>query len=194
MSALPALETKLDELFTEWTPELSGNARRALARYLPWISLLLGLLTFYSAYLVWHWAHVSNQFIIYPGPLGSTAGGSRPVGSRFTFGIWLAIVVLIAEAGLYIAAFRALDDRRRRGWDLFFYALLLNSVFGFIIMLTAYGDFGNFLARLVGSAVGLYLLFQISEFYRTGPTRPPAAKPQPAKKRTAKARPKRKKA
>lgn len=195
MSAFPVLEQKLDRLYANWAPELSGNARRALAQYLPWISLIASLLSLYAAYVVWHWAHTINQLITYSNNLNVVSGGGPATSNGLTFGIWLSIAILVAMALLYVLAMRPLRERQRHGWDLLFYAMLLNVVYGFIIMLTAYGDFGNFMARLVGSAVGLYALFQIRELYAVRMTKQPRlATKKRALTRQTRSRSKRKKA
>jgi hypothetical protein len=62
-------------------------------------------------------------------------------------------------------AFPATKARTKRGWDLMFYALLVNIVYGVIILFSNYGGVGNFIFSLIGSAIGLWLLFQIRGKY-----------------------------
>ena len=60
MSAFKSLEKKLDDLFVRQAPPLQANGKRALIQYLPWINLILGILTLYSIYVIWHWAHLAS--------------------------------------------------------------------------------------------------------------------------------------
>jgi hypothetical protein len=165
MSAFPGIEKSLDNIFVKQAPELPDNGKKALVKYLPWINLILGLLTLYTVYVLWHWAHLANNLINYANSLSAAYGGPQVANSRMTFGIWLGLIVLAAEALLYIAAFPATRDRKKSGWDLMFYALLVNVVYGVVILFTNYGGIGSLIGTLIGSAIGLYLLFQIRGSY-----------------------------
>jgi hypothetical protein len=175
MSALKSLEKNLNSYMVKQAPPLPTNAKKALVQYLPWINLVLGLLTLYSVYVIWHWAHLANNLINYANSVSAAYGGPQIVSGRLTFGIWLGLVVLAVEALLYIAAFPATRDRKKSGWDLMFYALLVNIVYGVVILFTDYGGFGTLLWTLIGSAIGLYLLFQIRDSYSTSKRRPAKA-------------------
>jgi hypothetical protein len=179
MSAFPILENKLDELSERWAPELSDSGKRTLTGYLPLISLVLGFANLYAAYLVWHWAHVATRLLTYTNNLSASYGGPRVSSNHLTFGIWLGLVVLVIEVALYLVAYPALRTRKKVGWDLLFYALLLNVLYGAIIMFTAYGDVGNLIGNVIGSGVGLYALLQIRDAF--GAKTPPIDK-RPAKK------------
>ncbi|HET7059766.1 MAG TPA: hypothetical protein VFH99_00390 [Candidatus Saccharimonadales bacterium] len=179
MSAFRSLEKNLDDWLVKQAPPLPPNAKRTLVEYLPWINLILGVLTLYSVYIIWHWAHLANNFINYANSVGAAYGAPQIAANRLTFGIWLGLVVLAAEALLYLAAFPATRDRKKSGWDLMFYAFLVNVAYGVVILFTAYGGFGSLIWTLIGSAIGLYLLFQIRGNYKatTARSRPAASKP-----------------
>ena len=165
MSAIQTIETKLDEIFVKNAPALPTNGKKALVKYLPWINLVLGLLTLYSAYLLWHWAHYANALINYANSYGALYGGPTISTDRMNFGLWLALVFLIIESVIYLAAFPATRKRQKRGWDLMFYAVLVNIVYAVIVAFTRYGGVGSLLFGLIGVAIGLYLLFQIRASY-----------------------------
>ncbi len=80
--------------------------------------------------------------------------------------IWLSIAVLVVEALLYIAAFNPTKARKKSGWDLLFYALLVNVAYGIVVAFTYYGGIGRLLGSLIGSAIGFYFLFQIRASYK----------------------------
>jgi len=164
MSALQPLEKNLDDLFVKKAPPLPASGKKALVEYLPWINLVLGLLALLVVYGLWNWAHADNGLINYANSLSSAYGGPT-VGNRLSFGIWLGLVVLTVEALLYIAAFPATRERKKSGWNLMFYAMLVNLLYGVIIAFTSYGGVGSLIGTVIGSAIGLYLLFQIRSSY-----------------------------
>ena len=183
MSALRSLESNLDDFFVKQSPPLPSNAKKALVYYLPWINLILGILTLYSVYLIWHWAHLASNAVNYANSISAVYGGPQIATNRLTLGIWLGLIVLAVEAILYIAAFPATKDRKKSGWDLMFYAFLVNVVYGVVILFTSYGSLGTLIWTIIGSGVGLYLLFQIRGSYSANRTkRQPAATTKSRKK------------
>jgi len=75
MSALQPLETTLNDFFVKKAPELPANGKKSLVQYLPWINLGLGLVSLYSVWVLWHWAHFANQLINYANSLSAITGG-----------------------------------------------------------------------------------------------------------------------
>jgi uncharacterized membrane protein HdeD (DUF308 family) len=169
MGTLESLETRLNDIFVKQAPPLPVSSKKALVQYLPWINLILGVLALYTVYALWHWAHFASGLINYANTLSATYGGPMIATHRLSFGIWLGLVVLAAEALLYIAAFSATRDRKKSGWNLMFYALLVNVAYGVVMLFTNYGGIGTLLSTLIGSAIGLYLLFQIRSSYGLHP-------------------------
>lgn len=173
MSALQPLEKNLNDLFVKKAPPLPAAGKKALVEYLPWINLVLGLLELFGVYGLWHWAHLadnlSNGLINYANSVSSAYGGPAISATRMSLGLWLGLILLGVQALMYIAAFPGTRERRKSGWNLLFYALLLNIVYGVIIMFTSYGGFGNLIGAVIGSGLGLYLLFQIRSSYTKAP-------------------------
>ncbi|MEK7059496.1 MAG: hypothetical protein AAB971_01940 [Patescibacteria group bacterium] len=166
MSALQSLEKSLDEIFVKKAPALPEGGKKALVEYLPWINLILGVLTLYSAYVIWHWAHLASKYIDYANTLSAAYGGPSVASvNRLSTGIWLGLGVLVVEAVLYLLAFPATRARKKAGWDLMFYAALVNVAYGVVILFTTYGGPSNLIGSIIGSAIGLYLLFQIRSSY-----------------------------
>lgn len=174
MSALGSLEKNLDDFFVRQAPPLPPNAKKALVHYLPWINLILGILTLYSVYVIWHWAHLASNLINYANSISAVYGGPQITNNRLTIGIWLGLIVLAIEAVLYIAAFPATRSRKKSGWDLMFYAFLVNVAYGVIILFTDYGSISTLIWTIIGSGIGLYLLFQIRGSYSSAKRRPAA--------------------
>lgn len=166
MGSLKSLETKLDDVFVKNAPALPDGGKKALVQYLPWINLVLGLLSLLAVYNLWHWAHLANKLVDYANSLSAIYGGPAVVTHRLTFTVWLSIIVLAVQAVLYIAAFTGLRDKKKSGWNLIFYALLVNAAYGVVVLFTDYGGVGNLIGSLIGTAIGLYFLFQIRASYK----------------------------
>lgn len=166
MGALP-LEKSLDDLFVKQAPALPAGGKKFLVQYLPWINLILGLISLYTAWALWHWAHFANSLVNYANSLSAAYGGPVVATNRMSVGIWLGVVVLAVEALLYIAAFPGTKARKKSGWNLLYYALLVNIVYGVVVLFTNYGGIGNLIGAIIGSAIGLYFLFQIRSSYAT---------------------------
>jgi hypothetical protein len=164
MSSVDSLEKTLGDAF-KGAPKLPQGGKKALVQWLPWINLVLGILSLWTAYALWHWAHLANTLIDYANSLSRSLGGVGVVTHRLSFGIWLGIIVLIIEGLFYLAAFPGTRDHKKAGWDLMFYALLVNAVYGVVILFTNYGGVGNLIGYLIGTVIGLYLLFQIRDSY-----------------------------
>ncbi len=164
MRALQTLETKLDSLLGTNAPvNLSENSRRTIIEYLPWVNVVLGALAFWVALSLWHWAHPGQAFIDYANSLSPEYG--RSLIHRQTIGIWLGVVSLVAEGLLLVAAYPGTRDRKKHGWDLLFYAALLNIAYSVFILFTDYGSTDRLLLSLITSTAGLYLLFQVRSYY-----------------------------
>lgn len=166
MSSLSKLESSLNDVFVKKAPfQLPEKAKKVIVKYLPWLNLVLGVLTLWGVYVIWQWAHSVSKVVDTLNQLSNYYGISEPVSRSLSIGIWLALIVLLAEALLYIAAFPAIRARKKSGWYLLFYAMLVNVVYGVVILFTDYGGLGSFIGSLIGSVVGLYFLFQIRSTY-----------------------------
>jgi len=161
------LESMLNDILVTKAPKLPANAKKALVDYLPWINVVLGLITLLAAWGLWHWAHMANTLVNYVNNLNQLYGGTAAVTvNRMGFGIWLGIIVLVIEAVLYLAAFPGTRDHKKAGWNLLYYAVLVNVVYAVIVSFTNYGSIGSLIGSLLGSIIGLYLLFQIRSSYK----------------------------
>lgn len=165
MDAIDKLEKRLNEVFVDSAPALPPSIVKFIVRFLPWVNLLLGIFTFYAVWVLWHWAHYAQTVINYANQLNSAYGTNLMPIDRMSFGLWLAMGFLLIEGTIYVLAFPATRARQKRGWDLMFYAALINIIYCVIVVFTSYGSFGGLLFNLVGAAIGLYFLFQIRASY-----------------------------
>lgn len=178
MAAVTGLEAKLEEVFVKNAPALPAGGKKWLVSAAPWIALIVGVLSLWSAYVLWHWAHAVNGLANFANELCNTYGGSgcNVASSRFSFWIWASIVVLAVEGVLYLLAYPGLKARSKSGWNYLYYGALVNIAYAVVSLFSDYrGGIGSFLGALIGSAIGFWLLFQIRSTYkRTGAT-PPVA-------------------
>jgi hypothetical protein len=166
MSALDSLEKSLDGVFGNKSPvKLPENGKKAIVQWLPWISVILGVLTLWSAYALYNWARVANDVVDYVNELSRLYGGSTVSASRWSIGIWVSLAVVVVTGVIYLAAYPGLKARKKTGWNLLFYAALLNLVYGLVLLFTDYGGVGSFVGYLIGTVIGLWLLFQIRGAY-----------------------------
>lgn len=176
MSSLQPLEKNLDEIFNKNAPSLPKGAKKIIVEWLPYINLILGILTLLAAWGLYNAARTVNSLVDYANTLSATYGGEKIATNRLTFTVWLAIGVLAVEAVLYIAAFSGTKARKKSGWNLLYYALLINVVYGIVALFTDYGGVGRLFSSVIGSAIGAYFLFQIRDSYTSRKASKAAAK------------------
>lgn len=166
---LDQLETKLNELFVKNAPTLPKGGKDFLVQYLPYLTLLGGLFSAWAAYSLWHWATKVNQVADAVNQWGAAFGVEPVATSRWSVALWISLALLIVTAVLYILAYAPLKARKKSGWNLLFYALLINLVGGIVgLFADSYGyggGFGGLIGSLIGFAIGGWLLFQIREAY-----------------------------
>lgn len=159
------LEASLEGVFKK-TPKISDKARNVIVEWAPWADLVIGLFMVWAVYWLWHWAHVANALVDYANQLSASLGYGTVASTRMGAMVWVGLVVLAVEAVLYLAAFPGLKSRSKGGWNLVFWAAILNAVYGIVALFTDYGGFGNFLGYVIGTLVGLWILFQIKPAYK----------------------------
>ena len=177
MAALDGLASSLEGIFVKSAPKLPEGGKKVLVEWLPWINLVAGGLTLWSVDALSNWAHVANNLINNLNALGQAYGVDIPSVDRLNATVWIGLIVLAIEGVIFLLAFPATRARSKRGWDLMFYALLINLVYGIVVIFSDYGGVGNFIGYLIGSVIGLWLLFQIRSKYLgkgSAPTAPSA--------------------
>lgn len=161
---LNRLENKLAEYY-KGAPALPKGFKEGLVKWLPWISLVGGLLVLWGAWTLWSWGHALTSWINY----STRFYGTEPVIIHPAFGVfaWLALAFLIAEGILYLLAFPALRDRKKTGWDYLFGGVLLTLLYAIALAISPYGGIDTIIWALIGTIVALYVLYQIRGSYST---------------------------
>lgn len=162
------LEVALEDIFVKKAPALPQNAKKVIADMAPWITLVLGVLSLWSAYWLWQWAHTVNRLADYVNQWSAAFGAPVEPVNRMSFFVWLSLVAMIVQAAIYVIAFSPLKERKMAGWKWLFYATLMNIVVGVIGLFneSAYGGFSGLLGTLIGAAIGFYFLFQLKSEYQ----------------------------
>ncbi|HSW80767.1 MAG TPA: hypothetical protein VLG40_00050 [Candidatus Saccharimonas sp.] len=169
------LERWLNSIFVTKAPyTISQSGRQSLVSAMPWIALAAGAVMVWIAYLAWQALAFVGHFSAVANDLAQSLYG-RPYAQYhdLSFLLWVALVVLIVEAVLFFVAYPNLRDRKKFGWNLVFWVALINIAEA-VLQVVATGDVLGFTGQLLGSVVGLYLLFQMRAMYL--PTAPPSAR------------------
>ncbi|MCL4384597.1 chromate transporter [Patescibacteria group bacterium] len=135
----------LEDLFLRKAPALPTNVKEAIVKYGPYITLIILLLSLPGLLFV---LGVSALLA----PVSYYGGVSS--GLHFSFSVVFLIITLVLEA----LAVPGLIKRRRSGWNLAYYAALLNAVYNLVSL--------NIVSFLISTALSLWILFQIREYYK----------------------------
>ena len=125
-------------------PHLPAGAREFIVKVSPWLAVI-----FLIALL---------PFILIALGLGTIAAPFaflNGVGSGASYGIGL--IFTIASIILWALSIPGLFKRHRSGWEFSFYGVLLNFVQGLVAV--------NILSAIIGAVIGLYILFEVKEYY-----------------------------
>lgn len=138
------LEKEMRDLFAKF-PAFPDSLVELLVTLAPWGALLgaiFGILGFLSLVGVGSFVSVAS--------VGMGAYGSL-------WKMWVSIIGLGIAAVIYLLAFSPLRARKKRGWDLMYYAFLLNMAINVITF--------NIFALIIGFLIGGWILFQVRPKY-----------------------------
>ncbi|MFA7301211.1 MAG: hypothetical protein WC069_02805 [Candidatus Shapirobacteria bacterium] len=142
---LSQLETTLDLYLVKKAPAIPETAKEALVKYGPYITAVLMFMSLPIILGFLGLGAILSPF--------AYMGGFR-YGMGFSFGTLFTLATLVLQ-GL---ALPALFKRQISGWNFMFYVALLQAVENLIRF-----DLGSL---VVGSAISLYILFQIKSYYK----------------------------
>lgn len=176
---MESIEKSLDNLLVKNAPvQLPENAKKTIVEWLPWINLVFGVLQLWAALAFWQLAHLTNNLVDYANSLYAVTGNATRVSHLGLF-FYVSIIVLVADGVLILAAFPGLRAKSKvRGWNLLFYGLILNLVYGVFRLFTDIGGgFGSLFWAVVSAVIGAYFLFQVRSYYNgTKSTAKPSVK------------------
>jgi len=159
------LEEKLNELFVKKAPvQLPENGKKTLVQYMPWITLIGGVFSALAALGLYQLVMAASAWTSYANEI-SIAYGSGPItNSLYTPGLWGGLLILLLEAIFFFVAFGPLKAHQKKGWNLLFWVAIVNAVYSIVHLLIDM-NIVSLIFSLIGSALGLYILFQIRSYY-----------------------------
>lgn len=147
------LEKFLEDLFTKKiTYQLPPKAKETIVKIAPWVTLIVIVLSLPAVFAIFG--------------LGSFMAGLGGFSSRY----YLGLIILIIQVILMIMAFAPLQKRELKGWNYIYYSDLISIVYALFSSYTL----GSFVWSLLGSAIGLYILFQVKSHYKASSSVPTA--------------------
>ena len=161
------LEDKLAGLFKA-APKIPENGRKSIVQWLPWISLIFGVVQLLLTLGLWRAGRRVNEFVSSLNEIARSFGVESSTPQLNVF-YWIALVFLAASAVVLLLAYPGLRDRKKTGWNWLFYGALLNVVYGvFSIFFDSYygGGVSRFIGAVIGTAISFWLLFQVRDHYK----------------------------
>lgn len=159
MNSLQKLEHKGVEIFDKKMPwKLPKSARNSLGRVLWILALVGGILQLWSVWGLWQIGHYVRWAI------DANIGGNweQP---DLGFFFYLSVMVLLVEAVMVLVAAPKLKAIKKEGWNLLFYALLLNLAYGLVRLFTGFDGISNLFWVLISTAIAAYFLFQVRDYF-----------------------------
>lgn len=143
------LEAIFDKYLREKAPGLPKNWKEFLVKIIPYLAVI-GVIMILPATLA---IFGISSFLVPLGTFGGMMMGRPFLGVGYLINVLFLIIVLILQA----LAISPLFKRAKKGWRYLYYAALLNGLNSVI-----HFDLGGL---IIGTALSLYLLFQIKEYY-----------------------------
>ncbi|MCF2443043.1 hypothetical protein L0657_03665 [Dyadobacter sp. CY345] len=137
------LENELEPIFLGKFPPFPDDIKEFLVKYGPYLILfiaifmLFGLLTAFG--------------------IGTAAIGIGVVAYGSGFMMYISLFIATIIAVMYLMAFTPLRARKKAGWNLMYYALLLSLISSLVQL--------ALLSAIISGLIGFWVLFQIREKY-----------------------------
>lgn len=143
-SPLHQLEMWLDDILGHKAPAIPANGREAIVKIAPWITLVLLIIALPFVLALFGASAILSPFAF----LGGVHAGFSYL---ITWGLVLVtfVIQIIALPGMF--------KRKRKSWQLLFYSSLITGLMNILSI-----NIGG----LIGTIIGLYLLFQIRSYYK----------------------------
>ena len=162
---LTNVEKQFNEVFVSKAPyQLPTKFKEWVVEYMPIIGVVFGVIGLFATLALWRSAHLVNEVVDFSNSLSKAYGLSQNV-RGLGFSYYVAIASLFVTAIIPILAYPGLKAKSKsKGWNLLFYSALISLIYGVFNAIYQGGIF-SLISTLIGSAIGLYLLFQIRSFY-----------------------------
>ena len=149
------LISMLEPYFTTQAPfQIPTNGREMLVSWLPWINLVGGVLCVLL-------------FLSLLGLAGVVTTVSVVAGYNPGVYIWIPMLILLAQGVIHLVAFPGLRKNKLNAWKLLFWADVIFFVYnianGFVY---PSGLISGIIGAIVSVLIGMYLLFQVKNYYK----------------------------
>ncbi len=139
------LENTLYEYLYNKLPHLPNEWRELLVKIAPYITILFVVLSIPVILAALGVGAFLSPLVAMGGGIGAVAGFS------------VAIIVFAVSVVLEAMAIPGLFSRSKSGWQLMYYSTLINAIYNFVTF--------NLFGFILGTALSLYLLFQVKSHY-----------------------------
>ena len=143
----PLLKT-LDESYAK-LPKLPKKWTDLLVNYAPWLALIGGVILVFGALSLFGLGSFLTSYTMLAGVSG------------FAVTWMVAAVLLLAGGVLEFLSFAPLKARLEKGWNLMFYALLLNALSSVVRL-----SISEIIMAVISFLIGYYFLYQIKSYYK----------------------------
>ncbi|WP_159470788.1 hypothetical protein [Dyadobacter sp. 3J3] len=137
------LENELEPIFLGKFPPFPENVKEFLVKYGPYFLLVGAILTLFGLLAAFG--------------IGTAAIGVGMIAYGGGFSMYVGLLIATVIMVMYLMAFSPLRARKRAGWNLLYYALIL-SLISNLLQLALF-------AFIIGGVIGFWVLFQIREKY-----------------------------
>lgn len=144
----------LEPYFTKQAPfQIPKKWRENLVNWIPWINLVIGIL-------------LLPALLVLVG-LGTVVGVVAPLAGNAAVPVfyWLSLILAVVSIAILFITFPGLRARKLSAWKLVFWADIIYLAYG-IVSALANGDILSVFTNLIGTAVALFVLFQIKSYYK----------------------------
>ena len=151
------LSKPLEDLYVK-APALPVGAKEFIVSIAPWAALVFGVLAVVGSILG----------LLGLGAAGTLAGAYAPQVAAVAFsGFWFVPLILGFVNGLLmLLAFKSLQKRHLRGWNLMFWVFLVSLVSSLFSSTIIFFSVMGLVWLLVWLVVELYFLFQVKSYYK----------------------------
>jgi predicted neutral ceramidase superfamily lipid hydrolase len=164
MKELQKVENSLGKLF-ESAPKIPESGRESVAKAMPVIALVFGILQLVGAYSVWRLSRVVEALDSLARAISVNYNQNYGISAFDKTLIYIGVLVLVVDAVILLMAYDPLSKRKKKGWDLLFLGALLNVAYGVLSVFINGRGVGSLIVSLIGSGLGMWLLFQIRGKY-----------------------------
>lgn len=144
-SAMAKLEKQLELYLVDKAPSIPKEWKQLIVKIAPWLSVIMVVFAVPAILAAFGLTAMFGSLIYLTGPV---------YGAGLTISWFFTLVIMALEA----LAIPGLFKRTKAGWNLLFYANLLGAVQNLVIF--------NLGGLIIGTLLGLYILFQVKEYYK----------------------------